>query len=189
MLGQTLDLFLGPRGMRVDVAVLIAHEVELIGRQCDGLGSKAKEAPHIDNDLHGTTHTVDMRDGADLAVFDVVNRHIKKGGFVQFSLYKAGVLAMVHENVLRVWLLQRVMLINPQERLMFPPTGRGRRMSALAESDCDLVGAITEGDVGAFWRHLQGVTVKGGLRHGFAGVVGVEDGDVVLRAVVPDSRR
>lgn len=186
--GQSLDLFLGPRSMRVDVTVLITHEVELIGRQCDRLGSKAKEAAHIDNDLDGAAYAVDVRDGADPAVFDVINRHIKKGGFVQFSLYKAGVLAMVHENVLRVWLVQRDMLINPLERLMFPPIGHGRRTSGLAEGDCDLVGAITHGDLGALWGHLQRLTVKGGLRHGPAAVVGIEDRDVVLRAIVPDCR-
>jgi len=63
MLRHRLELLLGPAGDGVDVAILVAHEIELAGGHGYRLGADAEKAADVDDDLAA----VQMIDRPDLS--------------------------------------------------------------------------------------------------------------------------
>ena len=51
MLRHRLELVLGPTGDGVDVAILVAHEIQLAGGDRHRLGADAKKAADVDDNL------------------------------------------------------------------------------------------------------------------------------------------
>lgn len=68
MLGHVFELVLGPRGDVVNIAVLVAHKVQLIGWHGDGFGADAEKTADLDDNLAA----VQMRNLADLLVVRTV---------------------------------------------------------------------------------------------------------------------
>ncbi len=60
----------------MDVAILVAHEVEIAGRYGDGLGADAEKAADVDDDPRIRARPVDMVDAADLFVVGSVDRGV-----------------------------------------------------------------------------------------------------------------
>src|SRR5690606_10900798 len=69
MLGHRFQLVRGPVGDRVDIAVLISHEIEFGGIDRDRLRADPEETTYIDDDLAA----VQMGNGTDLLIAGAVD--------------------------------------------------------------------------------------------------------------------
>lgn len=96
VLGHFFERVLGPRGDGVDVAVLIAHELQVAQRNRDRLGADAEEAADIDDGLAADAVAVDMIDFADLVVVGAVDGGTLQDGRGQLVGGEANVIGVIH---------------------------------------------------------------------------------------------
>ncbi len=68
MFWQSLELLFRPRSYGVKIAVFIAHESQLVRRQCNRFCAHTKKATDIDDHLRRGSHAVHMCHGADLGL-------------------------------------------------------------------------------------------------------------------------
>src|SRR5690606_18613607 len=92
MFRQLLQLLLRPAGDGVDVAVFVAHEVELAHRNGDTLGADTEETA----DVERNAVAVHVGNRADRLVFRPVNRRADEHVLDQLILPQAFVSAVVH---------------------------------------------------------------------------------------------
>ena len=69
MLRHRLELVLGPAGDGVDIAVIVAHEIQLAGGDRNRLGADAKEAADVDDNLAA----MQMIDRTDLLIAGAID--------------------------------------------------------------------------------------------------------------------
>ncbi len=87
-----------PVAHRVNIAVFVAHEIELAGRYGHRLGADAEEAADVDDDLAADAGAVDMGDGADLFVIGTVNGGAFERGRCEFGGTQADMMGVVHRR-------------------------------------------------------------------------------------------
>ena len=80
----------------MDVAVLVAHEVEIRQWHRDRLGANPEEAADIDNRGTARTGTMNVIDLADLVVVSAVNGGTFQKGGCQFCGSEADVIGVIH---------------------------------------------------------------------------------------------
>src|SRR5690606_28354270 len=96
MLRHLLELVLRPGRDRMDMAILVAHELEIAQGDGDRLGANSQEAADIDNGSGGRASAVHMVDLADLVVVGTVDGCILENIRGEFGSAEAHVIAMIH---------------------------------------------------------------------------------------------
>lgn len=80
----------------MDVAILVAHEIKVADRHCNGLCANAEKTADIDDGCRVGADTVHMVNFTDLVIIRALNGGAFQNGWREFGFSQTDVIAVVH---------------------------------------------------------------------------------------------